>query len=241
LKKKPELSVVILCYRAEEHIVPFIRQTYDELSNAKIDFELILVANFDADGRVDETPVIAGEIAKKMPRCVCVAEPKKGRMGWDLRQGLARASGNYIAFLDGDGQTLTSDILKLYDHMRENNGDFCKIYRTERGDPPIRKLISRIYNLLFRFYFPTVHIRDINAKPKIMTRSVYERLKLTSNDWFADAEIVLEAHRLHIHINEISGVTLENTWRKSFIGIPAIAEFLKNMFKYRIKYWFSRR
>jgi hypothetical protein len=71
-----------------------------------------------------------------------------------------------------------------------------------------------------------------------MPREVYAKMHLTSNDWFADAEIMLEARRLHLRISEIPGVSYPNRWRKSFLGIGAILEFFKNLIVYRFRYWF---
>lgn len=242
MRKKitPELSVIVLCYRSEEHFVSGIDVLRKLLKQEKIDFELILVANYDAMATQDRTPEIARAIAAKDKRCICIAGPKNGRMGWDLRLGLNVARGRFITFIDGDGQALSTDVLRLYALACTGSVDLCKIYRARRMDSVARKIISRIYNLLFRIFFPSIHSRDINAKPKLLTREAYANMQLTSNDWFADAEIMLEARRLALRVVEISGETVENTWRKSFIGFSAVLEFLKNILVYRIRYWFFR-
>jgi hypothetical protein len=43
---------------------------------------------------------------------------------------------------------------------------------------------------------------DMNAKFKIMTRELYEKMKLKSNGWFVDAEIMIKARRLKASIGK---------------------------------------
>lgn len=238
MKKLPDLSVVILCYRSEEHLIEYVGQVTKLLSKEKIDFELVLVANFDEHGPPDRTPQIVKQFAAGDNRCVYAANLKKGMMGWDLRSGLDLARGQLIAFLDGDGQTPPADIVRLYRLHSGGKYDISKIYRTERADSLFRKITSLVFNLLFTLFFPGPRIRDINGKPKLVSREAYKKMRLTSNDWFADAEVILEARRLKLTICEIPGVSLPNRWRKSFLGPGAILEFIRNLIVYRFRYWF---
>ena len=61
-------------------------------------------------------------------------------------------------------------------------------------------------------------------------------MDLKSNDWFIDAEIMIQARRLKFKIGEVSTIFrgLEGK-RKSFIGLPAIVEFMKNLVVFRIR------
>lgn len=236
----PQLSVVVLCYRGEEHIIPYITQIKKALEQKHLQYELVLVANYDLPITRDRTPEIARALAQKDARNICVATQKSGMMGWDLRQGLAHATGRAIAFIDGDGQTPASDILKLYDLLIAEQLDICKVYRIKRADAPFRKVVSAIFNFAFWIFFPGHRIRDINAKPKMITRAALEKMQLTSDDWFIDAEMMLETRRLKLKFLEIPGVAGENTWRKSFIGVSAVIEFAKNLLAYRIRYFFLR-
>ena len=61
------------------------------------------------------------------------------------------------------------------------------------------------------------------------------KLKLTSDDWFADAEIIIQASYLGFSIKEIPTIFHVNDQRPSFIKFKAIFEFIKNLIKYRIK------
>ena len=104
-----------------------------------------------------------------------------------------------------------------------------------RGDGLTRRLISLVFNALFRLLFPGLRVRDVNAKPKIMTRAAYERLELESDDWFIDAEIMIQARRLGLRIGEVETDFLALTGRRSFINLRTLLEFLANLTRYRLR------
>ena len=229
----PELSVVVLCYRAGEYARQFVSQLSSELEASGIDYELVLVGNFLPDSN-DKTPEIIKDIAQSNPRCHAVAREKEGMMGWDMRSGLETATGRHLAVIDGDGQMPTSDIVKVYRMLEVGHYDIVKTFRAQRFDGFYRKNLSGLYNMLFRILFPSASmLRDINSKPKVMTRETYEKMDLISNDWFTDAEIMIEALRNEEHIGEVSTIFYENERRSSFVPISAIFEFLGNLLYYR--------
>ena len=230
----PELSVVILCYRSGSAARSFAARIGKSLLDAGVDdYQLVLVGNYVA-GSDDTTPDVVRELAAGDPRIVCSAVVKQGMMGWDLRSGLALATGQYLAFIDGDGQVLVEDLVRIYRLMREQRLDLAKTYRKQRGDGLKRKVISLVFNGLFHVLFPGVLVRDVNAKPKILTRAAYERMTLQSSDWFIDAEIMIQARSLGLRVGETETEFLGLTGRRSFITLSAVFEFLRNLLRYRI-------
>jgi len=204
---------------------------------AEIDYELVLVANFH-DGVPDPTPELVTRFAENNPRARAITRVKEGMMGWDMRSGLRAARGSHLAVIDGDGQMPMSDIVKVYRLLQLGDYDLVKTFRAQRFDGPYRKIISVGYNLLFRILFPSAaKFRDINSKPKVMTREAYETMHLVSNDWFTDAEIMIESIRNRLTVGEISTIFLSNERRSSFVPPSAILEFLRNLITYRLRWW----
>ena len=151
---KIELSIVILCYRAGESARDFVKKTIQELEVNNIkNYELMLVGNYLKDSH-DITPIVVADIASNDSRIRYIAKVKEGMMGWDMKSGLEIASGQYIAVIDGDGQMPLEDVVAIYDKIRGEKLDLVKTYRITRGDSLWRKIISFVYNLLFRFLFP---------------------------------------------------------------------------------------
>lgn len=229
----PELSVVVLCYKAEYYIRDFIAQLEKELVEADIDYELVLVANYD-EGSKDKTPQIVSELAADKPRYRVVSTVKHGRMGWDMRSGLESATGSNIAVIDGDGQMPVSDVAKVYSLLKTGEYDLVKTYRAKRYDGLYRKTLSSLYNFLFKaLYLPSYPLHDVNSKPKVFTRQAYSKLNLTSSDWFTDAEIMIEAMKNQLRIGEVATIFYENERRKTLVGYDTIVEFTINLFYYK--------
>src|SRR5688572_24774475 len=217
-RTKPELSVVILCYKSGEFAKVFSRKVIDALNRGKLNYEIILVAN-SWPGSGDITPRVVKEIVSSSKRVKGVYKLKKKpyhNMGWDMKHGLAASSGETVAIIDGDGQISARDILKIYKKLKKEKLDLCKIKRISRKDGIYRQTISHIYNMLMFILFPGIK-SDVNGKPKVFTQDVYKKLKLSSNDWFIDAEIMIKARRLKLKVGEINGGFRKNPERKSFI------------------------
>jgi glycosyltransferase involved in cell wall biosynthesis len=237
---KPELSIVVLCYRSEELIVPYIAQMEKELLAEEItSYELVLVCNY-FPGSSDTTPGIIRKMAAENPRIKPVMKEKEGMMGWDVITGFDAAEGEILALIDGDGQMPSRDIVRLYRVMKTGEFGFAKTFRAKRMDGPFRSFISFWYNMIFHILFPGALFRDMNSKPKMISRSAFSKMNLTCTGWFADGEIMLEVRRLNLPFAEVPTVFHENEWRASFIKPWTILEFLYFMMIYRLKYWFNR-
>lgn len=230
----PELSAIVLCYRAGESIVRVVAPLYELLRKEGISFELVLVANYWPQ-QPDPTPAIVREFAADHDHVTAVVEAKEGAMGWDLKRGFDAARGKTMVLIDGDAQNPVDDVLRLYRLMRESNADVGKGRRVTRHDGAYRRLISFGYNLLFRALFGSGSVWDINGKPKAVTRGAYSQMRIRSDDWFADAEIMLEAKRLGLVVVELPVVFNRNDERASFVRPSAIWEFIVHMSRYRLR------
>ena len=230
-----ELSVVVLCYHSENIIEKFVEQLISELTELNVIYELVLVANYDKNSD-DNTPVLAAQLAQKYNSIKVLAHEKEGGMGWDMRSGLSAATGKYIAVIDGDAQMPASDIPIVYGVIKFGKYDLVKTYRAKRYDGFVRTFLSDMYNILFRLFFsPSFPVRDINSKPKIFTKIAYQKMNLRSNDWFTDAEIMIQAFSQQLKIAEISTVFYKNERKTSFVGFKTVWEFMFNLVKYRFK------
>ncbi len=235
-KSRPTLSVVVLCYKAGDFINHYIPTLQQALHDNAIDYELVLVANYNARERdTDTTPSIARELALHNPAIQSVALEKRGMMGWDMKSGLAATCGEIIAVIDGDGQMPPDDVIRVYKKLQEEHLDVAQTFRAVRKDGLYRITISSIYNWVFRLLFPGTAVRDVNSKPKIFRRSAYEKLHLTSDGWFIDAEIIIQASINHLAIGEVPTTFYKNPTRNSFVTIGTIMDFAWNLLVYRCK------
>ncbi len=230
----PELSVVILCYRSEEQIIGFSQEVKELAEKLTDSYEIILVGNY-IEGSVDRTKEIVEQIAREDSVFKTITKPKRGMMGWDMKEGLSCTKGDFICVIDGDGQFPIESITNCFEKIKTGEFGLVKTYRQRRNDGAYRKLVSVVYNMVFSILFPKVRSNDVNSKPKMFTRDLLDRLALTSDDWFIDAEIVIETNRLGINFYEFPIEFYELHGRVSFVRFSAIFEFIRNLFYYRFK------
>ena len=218
------LSLVIPLFNEQENIrkvvVPIIRT----LETFVDSYELILVDNGSKDGTRGEIEAVRAEF----PKVVLVPIDENQGYGGGILSGLDVARGEFLGYLAGDGQIPALDIIKVYEYCVFGHYPCTKVYRAIRGDGLKRKLISFLYNQLFRVMFRTRHL-DVNGTPKIFRREVYDRLQLERRDWFIDAEFILKAETLGIEILEVPVTFLPRTGGASKVDFGTMFEFLKNM------------
>lgn len=229
-----ELSAIVLCYRAGESIRRVLEPLHELLERSGIGYELVLVANFWRH-QPDDTPEIVRRFAASHDNVTVLDKIKEGAMGWDMRTGLSAAKGAYVVVIDGDAQNPVEDVLRMYTLLIETGADMGKGRRKNRQDGLYRRLLSLSYNICFRLLFGTWGLWDVNGKPKGLTRHAYQRLRLTSDDWFIDAEIVLAARRAGMKIVELPVGFRENKERSSFVRFSSIWQFVIHMLRYRIR------
>lgn len=194
-----------------------------------------LVGNYNQGDTKDETPAVVRSLAEADPRIKAITLVKQGWMGWDARTGLAAATGQNIALIDGDNQMPPEDVLRVYQKLMEGSYDAATTYRTRRGDGLARVVQSLGYNAIFSALFPGTGLRDVNAKPKIIRRAMFDKLKLAADDWFLDAEIVIQLRRHKARIGQIPAIFLASAGRGSFVRLSAVWEFVVNLIKARIR------
>jgi glycosyltransferase involved in cell wall biosynthesis len=228
-----ELSAVVLGYRAGDSLADVAQSLDEQLSAARVAYELVLVANY-WPGAEDRTPAVASAFAASRPHVRVLAEPKRGGMGWDMRRGLEASGGEYFVVIDGDAQNPVGDVVRVYRTLKETGADVVKGRRVLRHDGLYRRLVSIAYNVAFRVFFGTRGLWDINGKPKGMTRRAFEALELRSDDWFIDAEIVLKARDRGLEVREVPVEFFRNPERESFVDVGTIGEFVVNMLRRRL-------
>ena len=234
-KTTPALSIVVLCYKEGERARDFSAALEGALAKASINYELVLVGNY-WEGTGDETPRVVREIANANPhvQAVVLAKQKGQGMGWDARCGMDVAKGDAIAFIDGDGQISADDVLRAYEKLRAERLDLCKATRVAREDGIMRKFISMVYNGCVRVLFPGVDVRDMNGKPKVFTRKAYAQMKLESNGWFLDGEIMIRAKELGLSCGAVPITFRKNEYRSSHVRPRMIIDFIKDIVLYRL-------
>ncbi len=224
------LSLVIPLYNEADNIPSLVHTLTSCFTHAHIPYQLILVNN----GSSDATPELIATFAQKNSCITPVTIPVNQGYGHGIITGLHAARGDYVGYTDGDNQIPSAVIAEAYTKLFHEHFDLVKGRRSHREDGLLRTICSQSYDILFRIMFG-VPYSQVNSKPKLMKRKVYEQMHLTSKDWFIDSEIMIHAHKLGCSVAEVN-----YTFKKRFRGASAvkpriIIEFLKNLYKYKIR------
>ncbi len=236
----PRISVVILCYKAGEAVAPFVDAVHGTMDRLGHDYELVLVGNYNRGDTSDTTPAVVRRLAQADPRIMALTLEKRGMMGWDARSGLDVATGDVIVLIDGDNQMPPEDIEHVVRKLLSEDLDLVMTYRGQRKDSLTRRLNSRAYNAVFRVLFPGYPVRDVNSKPKAMTRAFFKKLRLTATGWCLDADIMIQARRHKARLGQIETVFYRSMDRKSFVRLDAVWEFVITLLFARFREFFVR-
>jgi len=223
-----KFSLVILAYNEGVSIGNVVRSVTPVIRKMEPSFELVVVNN----GSTDNTVEVLENLRKEVPELKAVKVFPNQGYGNGVLVGWENSSGEVLGFMHADGQADLDSIPALYGKLISENLDFCKTVRIERKEPPFRIIQSVIYNNLFRLLFGGRY-RDINGTPKIFRRSFYEKLKLSSRDWFLDPEIMLKAMRMKTKIGEVEISWDSRKGGPSHVSLLTALEFIKNMFVYK--------
>ncbi len=230
-----DFSLVIPFYNEEKNVQKVCAEIIKEFDKQNLNYEIIAVNN----GSLDRTGELLDSLAQQYSKIFKIVKVVVNQgYGWGVLQGLKVAAGTYIGYSVGDGQILAEDVFRVFKKAKEENLDFCQGKRSIRQDTLLRRLNTKVFNSIFHLFFPC-RVSDIGSNPKIMKRTLYEKISPVSKDWFIDGEIILKTHLLNGKVKEIPVTSLKRERGESHIKITTIFEMLKNIFFWKIKTLFN--
>jgi glycosyltransferase involved in cell wall biosynthesis len=197
-----KLSVIVPCYKQEKTIVEDIVSIEAVLRQIRLDYELIIVV----DGFLDRTYEVALPLASNHVKVVGY-KTNRGK-GYAVRYGMARSSGDLVAFIDAGMDLNPNGLSMLLEHMEWYNADI--IVGSKRHPvsqvhyPPLRRLYSLVYQVLVFVLFG-LRVRDTQVGLKIFRREVLVDImpRLLVKRFAFDVEMLSVAYHLgYKHIYE---------------------------------------
>ncbi|MBD3366160.1 glycosyltransferase [candidate division WWE3 bacterium] len=224
------VSVIIPTYKKEKTIAKNIERIHKVMQETRWDFELIIVD----DGSPDNTFKEAKKV-KKNNVSIVGYKTNRGK-GYAVRYGMARAKGDYVAFIDDSMEIDPNGISMVLEHMQWYEADIIVGSKRHPASKTnfswIRRLYSWGYHLITKFLF-RVPVKDTQAGLKVFKREVLEHVlpRLVIKQFAFDVELLavskyLGFRRIYeapvsIHLNES-----DSTFDKFLFLSPHIRKML---------------
>ena len=224
------MSLVLPLYNEADGIAAIVANLTGALEHEALPYQLVLVNNGSTDG----SAAILASLASRNAHVHVTTVPVNLGYGWGIICGLEEATGEIVGFMCADGQIAPVDVIRVYRRLIEGTVDLSKVVRVTREDGFQRRVMSAVYNRLFRLLF-AVDAADINGTPKLMWRSRCAELDLSSKDWFIDAEVMIRAVERGFRVGEVPVNFAAREHGSSNVKLTTSLEFLRNMFRYRFR------
>jgi len=176
-------------------VIPAARETLDQLADA---FEIVLVD----DGSTDDTVAVAqAQMGGQVERLRVVRHRQKSGYGITVADGLRDAKGDWVAFIDGDGQFDPRDLSRLA--AVSPGADLVAGWRIHRADPWHRAVVSGTFNMLVRLIYG-ISYRDVDCGFKLMRQEFLELASpILARSALLNTELYFKAQRSGLVIRQV--------------------------------------
>ena len=223
------LSIVFPMYNEKENIGTAVAEALRVGALITPDLEIIVVDDASTDG---SGPWL-DRLAEEHPQVRPIHHKVNRKLGGALKTGFAATTKEWILYMDSDLPIRMEDALDAVHLAKE--ADIVIGWRKSRAESWQRAVMSLVYNRLVRIVFG-LRVRDVNFAFKLFRRSLYEKILLTSEGSFIDAELLLEVRRQGVSIAEIGMEYHPRVAGESKLsGFGVILKILSEMLRYRMK------
>ncbi len=186
----PFISLVMPYFNPGGNLQSTVMETLSVLGGIGVPFEIIAVCDGSTDGSEDALDGIQDKRLKIIKR-----SKNKGK-GFAIREGFSAAKGEYVGFMDADGDIDPKVIPVFLKLIEENSSDVIigsKCHRDSVVDYPIlRRMYSYVYQKLVQVLFH-LEIQDSQVGIKFVRKSLFDLVapKLTEERFVFDLELIV--------------------------------------------------
>ena len=167
----PEISIVVPVMNESGNITPLISAILDAFNGR--DIEIIYVNDASTDATAEELSALQ----KTTPQLRVLTHSKRSGQSAALRSGILAAKAPLIGTLDGDGQNLPEDLVRLEQDVHANRPGLVMAagYRVNRQDGASKRYASIAARKIRRWMLRDDH-PDTGCATKVFDREIYLRL-----------------------------------------------------------------
>lgn len=194
--KQHFISVIVPVYKQASSIRQDIYTIYDTLERIRYNYEIIIVV----DGTSIDNSL--AELKKlKLKKIKVIGYKNNHGKGYAVRYAMARAKGDYIAFIDAGMEIDPNGLSLIIEQLEWYQADIIvgsKRHPASMVNYPLdRKIISFGAQIISKFLL-NINVRDTQAGLKIFKRNVLEKVlpRLLLKNYAFDLELLAVANRL---------------------------------------------
>ena len=221
--KFEKLSVFFPMWNEEQYLqraLSAAQELCEELQKLQTiaDYELVIID----DASTDSTPQLADAAAARDSHVKVVHHPVNRKLGGSIKSGFSASTGDIVLYTDADLPFDMREVRNAIRLMNQYEADIVSAYRFDRtGEGYVRVVYSFFYNLLVRALFGC-RFRDVNFAFKLVRRSVLQKVQLTSEGSFIDAELMVSARKLGMNVVQFGVDYFPRTRGVSTLSSPSV-------------------
>jgi glycosyltransferase involved in cell wall biosynthesis len=190
-----DLTLVTPSHNGAVFLADSLATMQESLKSTGLRYEIIVVS----DGSTDGTPDLVRSLQVDDLRLVDY-ERRQGK-GEALRRGMMKARGEYVAFIDSDGDLHPRELRQFLTLMGAYKPDIILGSKrhplSQVSYPPLRRLMSRTYQLMLRVLFG-LKVRDTQTGIKMLRREVLADIlpRMVEKRFAFDLELLVVAKQM---------------------------------------------
>jgi dolichyl-phosphate beta-glucosyltransferase len=205
MKAKPYLSVIVPAFNEANSIMHTLAAMHDFFVDRSYTYEIIV----SADGN-DGTRKLVADVAARDSRLQVIGRVERGGKGRAIREGVKRARGEIIGFVDADYKTPIEEIDKLLPWLHRGydlsiGSRAVADSRIEVRQPVVRRLGSNAFALAMHLVIGLWNVRDTQCGFKFfraaVARDLFARQRI--NGYMFDIEVLYLAQIAGYRLKEV--------------------------------------
>lgn len=186
------IDLLIPCYNEDSNVKTLVEQW----KTIVLENQNIMVYFID-NGSTDNTlKVLINEISKANSKNLnLIKVPKNKGYGFGIKYGISETNNKYICWTHADLQISATDVQSLISKFLLSEDKDNYIYMGKRENRKTLDLFFTSMMSIITFIFSGFYFKDINAQPKIFSRSLVKNLEKLPDDFNLDLALLISSRK----------------------------------------------